>query len=50
MLPALPVVAAKASIDEIAKKINKQVPAVLVDLGNGKHHIVTRHDLINAYA
>ncbi|MBK6952060.1 MAG: pyridoxal-phosphate dependent enzyme [Crocinitomicaceae bacterium] len=50
MLPALPVVNAKASIDEIAKKINKQVPAVLVDLGNGKHHIVTRHDLINAYA
>jgi cystathionine beta-synthase len=50
MLPALPVVAAKSSIDEIAKKINKQVPAVLVDLGNGKHHIVTRHDLINAYA
>ncbi len=50
MLAALPVVAAKSSIDEIAKKINKQVPAVLVDLGNGKHHIVTRHDLINAYA
>jgi cystathionine beta-synthase len=50
MLPALPVVAAKSSIDEIAKKINKQVPAVLVELGDGKHHIVTRHDLINAYA
>jgi cystathionine beta-synthase len=50
MLPALPVVAAKSSIDEIAKKINKQVPAVLVELADGKHHIVTRHDLINAYA
>lgn len=50
MMPALPVVSAKASIDEIAKKINRQVPAVLVDMGNGKHHIVTRHDLINAYA
>lgn len=50
MLPALPVVNAKSSIDEIAKKINKQVPAVLVELGDGKHHIVTRHDLINAYA
>jgi len=50
MLPALPVVSAKATLDEISKKINKQVPAVLVDLGDGKHHIVTRHDLINAYA
>ncbi|MBI3136753.1 MAG: pyridoxal-phosphate dependent enzyme [Bacteroidetes bacterium] len=50
MLPALPVVGAKATVEEISRKINKQVPAVLVDLGEGKHHIVTRHDLINAYA
>ncbi|MBK7129743.1 MAG: pyridoxal-phosphate dependent enzyme [Crocinitomicaceae bacterium] len=50
MLPALPVVAKNTAIDEIAKKINKQIPAVLVDLGEGKHHIVTRHDIINAYA
>lgn len=50
MLPALPIVPKNAVIDEIAKKINKQIPAVLVDLGEGKHHIVTRHDIINAYA
>lgn len=50
MLPALPIVGAKASVEEISKKINKQVPAVLVDLGEGKHHIITRHDLISAYA
>jgi hypothetical protein len=26
------------------------VPAVLIEMGGGKHHIVTRHDLINAIA
>lgn len=50
MMPALPVVSNKATVDEIAKKINKQVPAVLVELADSKFHIVTRHDLINAYA
>ena len=47
---ALPVVDAKAQIEEISKKINKQTPAVLVDLGNDNFHIITRHDLINAIA
>lgn len=50
MQAALPVVASKTPVDEIARKINKQVPAVLVELEDGKYHIVTRHDLINAYA
>ena len=50
MQPALPVVSSKAQIDEISRKINRQTPAVLVELGDGKHHIVTRHDLINALA
>jgi len=50
MQPALPIVGLKAQIDEISKKINKQTPAVLVDLGNDKFHIITRHDLINAIA
>lgn len=50
MMPALPVVSNKATVDEIAKNINKQVPAVLVELADSKFHIVTRHDLINAYA
>jgi len=50
MQPALPIVNKKAQIEEISKKVNKQTPAVLVDLENGKFHIITRHDLINAIA
>jgi cystathionine beta-synthase len=47
MDPPLPVVAATAKIEAISKLVNKQVPAVLVDLGEGRYHIITRHDLIN---
>lgn len=50
MQDALPVMPGNATIEEISKKVNKQVPAVLIDLGEGKFHIVTRHDLINAIA
>ena len=50
MQEALPVMPGNATIEEISKKVNKQVPAVLIDLGEGKFHIVTRHDLINAIA
>ncbi len=47
MLPALPIVGANTKIEEISGKVSKETPAVLVDLGDGKYHIVTRHDLIN---
>lgn len=50
MDPPLPIVGANAKIEEISKQVNKQVPAVLVDLGEGKYHIITRHDLINTIA
>ncbi len=50
MQEPLPILPANATIEEISKKVNKQVPAVLIDLGEGKHHIVTRHDLISAIA
>lgn len=50
MQEPLPVLHANATIEEISKNVNKQVPAVLIDMGNGAHHIVTRHDLINAMA
>ncbi|MFT5820866.1 MAG: cystathionine beta-synthase [Crocinitomix sp.] len=50
MQAPLPVLQANATIEEISKNVNKQVPAVLIDMGNGVHHIVTRHDLINAIA
>ncbi|NDI98378.1 pyridoxal-phosphate dependent enzyme [Flavobacterium sp. LaA7.5] len=43
-----PIVNANASIDEVSKLINKDNQAVLVDLGEGKHHIITKHDIIGA--
>lgn len=48
MGPKLPVVASDMPIKELSKIIGKEVPAAIVDLGEGKHHIVTRHDLIAA--
>jgi cystathionine beta-synthase len=50
MSPALPIVGVNAKVEEISELVNKEVPAVLVDMGEGKYHIVTRHDLINAIA
>lgn len=43
-----PVVKLNASIDEISKLITKNNQAVLVDLENGKHHIITKYDIISA--
>ena len=43
-----PIVALNASIEEISKLINKDNQAVLVDLGNGKFHIITKHDIISS--
>lgn len=48
MGPKLPVVASDMPIKELSKIIGKEVPAAIVNLGDGKHHIVTRHDLIAA--
>jgi cystathionine beta-synthase len=48
MQEAFPIVKLNAHIDEICKLINQDTPAVLVDLGNGKYHIVTRYDVISA--
>lgn len=45
---AYPIVALDASIDKVSKLINKDNQAVLVDLGNGKHHIITKYDIISA--
>ena len=41
-----PMVDKNTPIDEVAKLINKDVQAVLVDLGGGKHHIITKYDII----
>lgn len=48
MEPPLPIVGANAKIEEVSAKVNRQTPAVLVDLGDDNYHIITRHDLINA--
>lgn len=43
-----PIVKENTPVDEISKLINKDNQAVLVDLGNGRHHIITKHDIISA--
>lgn len=43
-----PVVKLGTPIEAVSKLINKDNQAVLVDLGNGKHHIITKHDIINS--
>lgn len=48
MQKAFPVVKAATSIEEVSKLINKDTPAVLVELENSKFHIVTKHDIIDA--
>ncbi|PTX61049.1 cystathionine beta-synthase [Kordia periserrulae] len=48
MQKPFPIVKRNTPIDAIAKLINKENQAVLVDLGDGKHHIVTKYDIIKA--
>jgi cystathionine beta-synthase len=43
-----PIVDRNAPIEEISKLINKENQAVIVDLGEGKHHIITKHDIISS--
>lgn len=43
-----PVVDANTSIEEVSKLISKDNHAVLVHLGNGSHHIITKHDIISS--
>jgi cystathionine beta-synthase len=47
MRKAFPVVAKNTSVEKISKLISKDNKAVLVDLGNGKFHIITKYDVIN---
>jgi cystathionine beta-synthase len=50
MQKPFPIVNEKTTIEEVSKLINKDTPAVLVELANGGHHIVTRQDVINSFA
>lgn len=43
-----PTVKKGTSIEEVSKLITKENQAVLVDLENGKFHIITKHDIISA--
>ena len=43
-----PIVKANTSLEEISKLIGKDNQAVLVDLGEGKYHIITKHDIISS--
>ena len=43
-----PIVKANASIEEVSKLITKDNQAVLIELENGKYHIITKYDIINA--
>jgi cystathionine beta-synthase len=50
MQKPFPVVSEKTSFEEISKLINKETPAVLVDMGDNKFHIVSKQDIISAIA
>ena len=43
-----PIVKLGTSIEEVSKLFSKDNQAVLVDLGNGKYHIITKYDIIGS--
>jgi cystathionine beta-synthase len=43
-----PIVQLGTSIDEVSKLFTRENAAVLLDLGNGKHHIITKYDIIGS--
>lgn len=43
-----PVVSENTSVEDVSKLITKDNHAVLVALDNGKHHIITKYDIINS--
>lgn len=45
-----PMVKEGTSLEEVSKLINRNVPAVLVELNDGNHHIITKYDVISALA
>ena len=50
MQAPFPVVKSSTKIDDVAKLINNDVPAVLVERANGDKHILTRQDIIASLA
>ncbi len=43
-----PVVKIGTAIEDVSRLFTKENQAVLVDLGNGKHHIITKYDIIGS--
>jgi cystathionine beta-synthase len=43
-----PVVQRGTSIEEVSKLFTRENAAVLIDLGEGRHHIITKYDIIGA--
>jgi len=43
-----PIVKIGTAIEEVSKLFTKDNQAVLVDLGDGKHHIITKYDIIGS--
>jgi len=43
-----PVISRQTKLEEVSKLISKENDAVLVDLDNGNHHIITKYDIISA--
>jgi|TARA_R110000737_G_scaffold164641_2_gene192330 cystathionine beta-synthase len=50
MQAPFPVVKANASLEEVSRLINEKTAAALVDLGEGKYHIITKYDIISSLA
>ena len=48
MEKSYPIVKKSATIEEVSKLITKENQAILVDLENGKHQIITKYDIINS--
>ena len=48
MNEAFPIVTSNTHLEDVCKLINKNTPAVLVELPNGEYQIVTRYDIISA--
>lgn len=46
MGPALPVVGENEPVEKVSSLMNKDVPAVLVKMDNGKYQIITKYDVI----
>lgn len=43
-----PIISSNEDVKKVASHISKENDAVLVDLGNNKFHIITKHDIIGA--